>query len=126
MKDGHIHLIDLDFEYKLWKTRLELFCKELDILRERNHEIHNRPEKDRLNVIELMVLDDHQSHIEKFLNRIVTQEQELQYYNKDFPVNRHHQYFKDHLLLRQKMADITHVHYEKIADIVKELGVDSV
>jgi hypothetical protein len=126
MKGGHIHLIDLDFEYKLWKTRLELFVREVDILRVRNVEIENRPAKDRLNVVELMVLDDHQAQIEKFLNRIVTQEQELQYYNKDFPINRTHQFFADHLVLRRKMAEITRVHYEKMDDIIKELGVDSV
>lgn len=123
MKDGHIQLIDLDFEYKLWKTRLELFIKEVDILRLRNQEIVNRPSKDRLNVVELMVLDDHEAHIEKFLNRLLTQEQELQFYNKDFPINFDHQYYKDHLTLRRKMDDIAQLHYEKVADVVKEIGI---
>ena len=123
MKAGHIYLIDLDFEYKLWKTRLELFLKEVDILRARNEEIRNRPAQDRLNVVELMVLDDHESQIEKFIKRIVTQEQELQFYNKDFPVTFEHQYYKDHLVLRRKMYEIMQVHFEKIADAVKELGI---
>ena len=29
MKQGNILLVDLEFEYKLWKKRLELFIREL-------------------------------------------------------------------------------------------------
>jgi hypothetical protein len=40
MKGGNINLIDLDFEYKLWKNRLVLFVKEIDILKNRNEEVN--------------------------------------------------------------------------------------
>ncbi|WP_234409025.1 hypothetical protein [Marinilabilia salmonicolor] len=55
--------------------------------------------------------------------RIKTQEQELQYYNKDFPITPDHQYFDEHLELRQRMEKLSNNIIAKISDLIKELSV---
>jgi hypothetical protein len=123
MKNGNINLMDLDFEYKLWKERLALFIREVETLRQRNVELRDEPNHDMLNSVELMVLDDHQDLMEKLLKRIITQEQELQFYNKDFPITSDHQYFKEHVSLQRRVCEMTQTHLDKVADVVKELGI---
>ncbi|WP_439182605.1 hypothetical protein [Carboxylicivirga taeanensis] len=123
MKGGHINLIDLDFEYKIWKNRLELFINEIDILKDRNEEVKDEEFIAELNTVELMVLDEHSEQLKKLVNRIKVQENELQFYNKDFPITQSHQYFKDHEVLRVKVADISEVHFYRVADLMKALGI---
>jgi len=123
MKGGKINLIDLDFEYKMWKNRLTLFVKEIEILKNRNEEVKGEEYIDELNTVELMVLDEHTEQLKKLTNRIKVQENELQYYNKDFPITTEHQYYKDHEVLREKMNDISKIHLYRVADLIKALGI---
>jgi hypothetical protein len=123
MKDGIINMVDLDFEYKLWKNRLAFFLKEIEILRHRNETVRSEPAIDALNPVELMVLDDHEDQLTKLFNRIKVQEQEMQFYNKDFPITSQHQYYLEHVTLRKKMESISKVHFDKVVDLVKELGI---
>ncbi len=123
MKGGKINLVDLDFEYKLWKNRLVLFIKEIEIIKNRNDEVKNETFIDELNTVELMVLDEHIDQLQKLSNRIKVQENELQFYNKDFPVTPEHQYFKEHELLRDKMNEISKIHLYRVADLIKALGI---
>jgi hypothetical protein len=123
MKDGHITLLDLDFEYKFWKNRLTLYIKEVEILRTRNEELISGKTGNELNDVELMVLDEHQEQLTKVLNRIKRQEEEIQFYNKDFPITQDHQCFNEHVALRKKMEFNSKVHFEKMADLLTELGI---
>ncbi|WP_010662735.1 hypothetical protein [Marinilabilia salmonicolor] len=123
MKEGKIHLIDLDFEYKMWKNHLEWFLRDLKIIRERNNEIAGGKGKKELNAVEEMILDEWEDQIKKMTGRIKTQEQELQYYNKDFPITPDHQYFDEHLELRQRMEKLSNNIIAKISDLIKELSV---
>lgn len=123
MKEGKIHLIDLDFEYKMWKNHLEWFLRDLKIIRERNNEIAGGQGKKELNAVEEMILDEWEDQIKKMMGRIKTQEQELQYYNKDFPITPDHQYFEEHLGLRERMEKLSNNVIAKISDLIKELSV---
>ena len=123
MKGGNINLVDLDFEYKMWKNRLALFVKEIGILKDRNEEVKGEPLIDELNTVELMALDDHSDQLQKMLSRIKAQEHELQYYNKDFPITKEHQYFTEHEVLRHKMSDISNTHLDLVIDLIKALGI---
>jgi len=123
MKGGTINMVDLDFEYKMWKNRLFLFVKEIDILKNRNEEVKAEQYIDELNTVELMVLDEHTEQLKKLSNRIKVQENELQFYNKDFPITTEHQYYKDHEILREKMDDISKIHLYRVADLIKALGI---
>ncbi|TAJ06881.1 hypothetical protein DMA11_22235 [Marinilabiliaceae bacterium JC017] len=123
MKHGDINLVDLDFEYKLWKKRLEQFQKEVKILKYRNEEVKHEVKFTELNTVELMVLDQHNDELEKVISRIKTQERELQYYNKDFPITKSHQYFKEHEELRKKMTGISTKHLAWVDDLIKAFGI---
>jgi len=123
MKNGKINLVDLDFEYKMWKKRLTLFVHEIDILKNRNEEVKTEEYIDELNMVELMVLDEHIDQLKKLINRIKVQENEMQYYNKDFPITNDHKYFKEHELLRKQMNSISKVHLTRVADLTNALGI---
>ncbi|TLX70832.1 hypothetical protein E9993_21590 [Labilibacter sediminis] len=123
MKNGSIQLMDLEFEYKIWKKRLDLFLKEVDILIDRN--LHLSPEwkHNSLNSIELLALEEHKETLSKLRNRIEVKEQELKYYNKDFPITEQHDYYLDHLDLRTKNDQSLSIHLDRISDIIKAIGV---
>lgn len=124
MKQGDIHLIDLDFEYKIWKNHIEWFLRDLKIIRDRNYEIkEEHQKKELLNAVEEMILDEWEDYLKKMLGRIKTREEELQYYHKDFPIGSGHQYFKDHLDLRKQMEKLSENAIAKISDLIRELSV---
>ena len=123
MKNGTINLVDLDFEYKMWKNRLTLFVQEIDILKNRNEEVKTEIYIEELNTVELMVLDEHIDQLKKLLNRIKVQESEMQYYNKDFPITTEHKYHKEHETLRKQMVSISKVHLSRVADLTNALGI---
>jgi uncharacterized membrane protein YgaE (UPF0421/DUF939 family) len=123
MKEGIIHLIDLDFEYKMWKNHIERFLRDIKIIRDRNKEIANGHGQYELNAVEEMIIEEHEQQLKKMLGRIKTQEQELQYYNKDFPVTQNHQYVTEHMELRSRMEKLTSQMIAKVSDLIKELSV---
>ena len=123
MKEGKIHLVDLDFEYKIWKNQIECFLRDLKIIRDRNGEIGGGLGHVELNTVEEMIIDEYEQELKKMLGRIKTQEQELQYYNKDFPVTPDHQYVSEHMLLRTKMERLSNDVNGKVSDLIKELSV---
>ncbi|MCU4164851.1 hypothetical protein [Carboxylicivirga caseinilyticus] len=123
MRNGKINLVDLDFEYKMWKNRLTLFVQEIDILKNRNEEVKSEKYIDELNTVELMVLDQHVDQLNKLLNLIKVQENEMQFYNKDFPITMDHKYFKEHETLRKQMVSISKVHLSRVADLIDALGI---
>lgn len=97
MKKGNVFLLDLEFEYRLWKKRLELFMRELRIFCDRNDEVRLMKGRKELEALKIDAIMVHRKALETLLNRIKVQEQELQYYNKDFPITEMHQYFVDHI-----------------------------
>ncbi len=123
MKGGSINMVDLDFEYKIWKNRLVLFENEIEILKNRNDEIKTLPGFAPLNSVELMVLDEHLDQLQNLLNLINGQENEFKFYNKDFPITREHQYFTEHEKLRKKMESISKVHLNRVEDLITALGI---
>lgn len=123
MKEGEIFLMDLDFEYKMWKNHIDWFLRDLTIIRNRNEEIANGRGQKELNAVEEMVIDDYEDQLKRMLKRIKTQEQEMQYYNKDFPVTTDHQYVIEHLELRCRMEQVSNNVIAKISDLIKELSI---
>jgi hypothetical protein len=123
MKEGVIHLVDLDFEYKIWKNRLEGFLKDLKIIRKRNQSIESGQGAPELNAVELMILDEHEAQLQKMMGRLVVQEQELQFYNKDFPITPLHQYITEHMELRDRMERLTQSFQAKMTDLVEALRI---
>ncbi|MGQ1946707.1 hypothetical protein ACT3CD_06350 [Geofilum sp. OHC36d9] len=123
MTKGDILLVDLEFEYKLWRNRLKCYIEEVNIVLMRNSAItSNRPLR-ALNEVEVMVLEEHQAQLKQLLNRITVQEQEMQYYNKDFPVMKNHQYVEQYLVICDKMGRLGTIHNERMEDLVKAIGL---
>jgi hypothetical protein len=123
MKQGNIHLIDLDFEYKIWKSHIEWFLRDLKIIRDRNYEISGNHGKKELNSVEEMILDEWEEQLKKMMGSIKNREEELQYYNKDFPVSADHHYIEEHCDLRKRMEKLSDNVIAKISDLIRELSI---
>jgi hypothetical protein len=123
MKNGTIQLMDIEFEHKLWKRRLELFISEVKLVMEHNKHLIPKKNIAGLNSVELLALEEHQDNLKKLKSRIDVKEQELKYYNKDFPITEKHEYFIDHLELRKKNDQMLMIHLDRVSDIIKEIGV---
>ena len=123
MKQGNILLVDLEFEYKLWKKRLELFIRELRFFCDRNDELRLLNGRKELDAMKIDALMAHRKMLETLLNRIKVQEQELQYYNKDFPITEMHQYFVDHIELRDQMQRTLNDHLQISEELLNDLSI---
>ncbi len=123
MKQGNILLVDLEFEYKLWKKRLELFIRELRFFCDRNDELRLLNGRKELEAKKIDALMAHRKMLETLLNRIKVQEQELQYYNKDFPITEMHQYFVDHIELRDQMQRTLNDHMQITEELLNDLSI---
>ncbi|SMO80241.1 hypothetical protein SAMN06265379_10823 [Saccharicrinis carchari] len=123
MKNGVIQLIDLEFEYKIWKKRLDLFSSEVELIVSRNTHLPEDKKHKSLNAVELLALEVHKEALEKLKGRIKTKEQELKFYNKDFPITEVHDFFLEHLELRSKNEKMLQLHLDRISDIVTAIGV---
>ena len=123
MKSGYINLVDLDFEYKIWKNRLELFRKEITIILERNEEVKDEDTLDDLPGEELKKIEEHNNELTYLLNRIKVQEQELHFYNKDFPITPEHQFYAEHEQIKEKVEGIFIKHIEFISELMKKLSL---
>ena len=123
MKNGTIHLMEIELEHKLWKKRLDLFITEVDLMIHHNQNLPAERKKDSLNSIELIALEEHKENLTKLKSRIDVKEQELKFYNKDFPITEEHEYYTDHLDLRKKNYQLLDIHLDRIRDIIKEIGI---
>ncbi len=123
MKKGEVKLIDLSFEFKLWKNRLKSYIKDTEIIKTRNQELTKSNKDKALNAVEVMVLEDHKSQLTDLLKLITIQEQEIQYYNKDFPLAASHEYITTHNKMRCKISQLCNIHTERINDLITALGI---
>ncbi len=123
MKKGSIELVDLEFEYKLWKGRLNVYINELELLLKRNNLLREHKQENMLNSIELTTLEEHKNELQSLLKQIEIKEQELTFYNKDFPITKDHEYYKDHINLRINTSRLFIIHYDRVNDIIMSLGV---
>jgi len=123
MKKGDVGLKDLDYEYKLWKNRLDGYIREVEIIKDRNKEVADTKPGKELNSVEMMVLEEHESQLSQLLNRIKVQDQEMQFYNKDFPVTHAHEFIIEHQKIRGKMERLCTIHVERVEDLINALGV---
>jgi len=123
MKSGYINLLDLDFEYKIWKLRIELFRKEISIIKARNEEVKHEDAIQELPLEERDRMEKHLEELTHLYNRIKVQEQELHFYNKDFPITPEHQYYKDHVLIKRSAEKLSKKHIEYIAYLMGVLSL---
>ncbi len=123
MKNGNILLLDLEFEHKLWKGRLELFIYEVDLFIKYNQLLPKERGGSTLNSIQLLALEEHKENLNRLINKIETKEEELKFYNKDFPITDSHEYFREHIELRQENEQIMNIHLDRAQNILNKIGV---
>lgn len=93
MKEGTIHIVDLDFEYKYWKNKLYFFRSEIEIFEGRiqvltleKKSFHLKPEVETLMIVQL-------NAIKTMLNKICTLEEEMALYAEDYPIDSSHSHY---------------------------------
>ena len=123
MKSGYINLVDLDFEYKIWKLRLEHFINEMSVVKERNEEVKGERSIDELTSKELVHINKHSEELELTLNRIKVQEQELHFYNKDFPITQKHQFYTEHEIIRGRVEEVSKKHIDFLNRLMRDLTI---
>lgn len=121
MIKGDILLVDLVFEFKIWKRRLEHYVFVFQLLSERNEELRVLKERRELLPDQLDLLMAVRRKNELLLNRIKVQEQELRFYNKDFPITQSHQYYGEHLQLREQMRCLKREYEAMMAAVMDDL-----
>ena len=102
---------------------MELFIRELRFFCDRNDELRLLNGRKELEAMKIDALMAHRKMLETLLNRIKVQEQELQYYNKDFPITEMHQYFVDHIELRDQMQRTINDHMQITEELLNDLSI---
>lgn len=117
MKKGNIQILDLDFEYKLWKNRLMFFESELELLLDRSIVlVHEHREWQMEDTIKKK-LQDHLSAVQIIQSRIITQEQEMALYAEDYPIDSQHSHYSVHEGIREEIERVSQQHAVIFSDI---------
>lgn len=106
MKDGNIEILDLDFEYKLWKNKLEFYNKELELLKERIDVLTKEHPEFKFDEDDFITLNKQQEALELLKNKIKTMEFEMGYYAVDYPISRRHSHYVEHEKIREKIYKV--------------------
>jgi len=103
MKD-QISIPEIDFEYKLWKSRLDYYERELTIYRNRILAVKTENTllvNDYLDEIKAIIL-----RICALKKEIVFHEEEIGCYKKDYPIQKGHEHYKIHIGLKENLNDL--------------------
>lgn len=111
--DDRIDLVDLDFEYKIWKNTLSHFLNEHEIIEGRLREL-----ADGHVIISKEQQKKYTDQIHVCLKRIVLQEEQMAAYSRDFPISKKHEIFEFHLVIKKQIRKIkeTQLEFLKLLD----------
>ena len=96
-----IELVDLDYEYKIWKNLLSHYKNELTIIEGRLAELDGNPP-----LISSKQLDQHKEFIERGITKMKIQEEEMTAYINDFPISKQHEIAQFHLSIERDVNEI--------------------
>ena len=117
MKTGNIEILDLDFEYKLWKNKIIFYRSEVDLLYDRLHVLSREQPEWNLEENSKILLEIQLKSIRTIDKQIRTQEQEMAFYAEDYPVNTKHIHYVTHENIRREMDKINYRHSEIMSEI---------
>ncbi|MFC2151101.1 hypothetical protein ACFLSE_01125 [Bacteroidota bacterium] len=100
MKEGNIEILDLDFEYKLWKNKLEFYRKEIKLMKRRVEVLEKEHSGFTFNKKNIEILETQLNEIELAKNKIKTMEYEMGYYAVDYPISSKHLHYIEHEKIR--------------------------
>lgn len=111
MKQGNIQILDLDFEYKLWKNRLDLYIHEIELLEDRINVLKREHVNLKMGEDKIDLLKIQRISIRELIKKIFILEQEISLYAEDYPIGETHTHFINHESIRntiQKIFDRQH------------------
>lgn len=106
MKEGKIEILDLDFEYKLWKNKLCCYNKEIELMKHRIESLKQEHPGFNINKKNITILETQLKAVEQVKNRIKTMEQEMAYYAVDYPILTRHSHYVEHEKIRLEMENV--------------------
>jgi hypothetical protein len=121
MKAGTIHILDIDFEFKLWKNRLYHFQSELDIIQGRIFVLVREHPGFLLSKNKQKLLDDQSELVKVMLNNIENMEQEMALYAEDYPIHEKHSHYILHENIRKDMMDVSEKQHEIMNHVYPDL-----
>lgn len=121
MKAGTIHILDLDFELKLWKNRLLNFQSELDIIDGRVFVLAREHPGFILNKNHQILIQIQKERVKGTLIKIENMEQEMALYAEDYPINEKHLHFVFMKNIREEIENILMKQNQIISEVFPEL-----
>jgi stress response protein YsnF len=106
MKDGNIEILDLDFEYKLWKNKLQFYHKELGLMKRRVEVLEKEQSGFLFDEKQHITLEKQREALELAKNKIKTMEFEMGYYAVDYPISNKHSHYIEHEKIRAEIEKI--------------------
>ena len=106
MKAGTIQILDLDFEFKLWKNRLYYYQSELEIMLGRIFVLHREHPAYKIPDEKKELIEKQQQTVRHILNEIENMEQEMSLYAEDYPISENHQHYAVHEQIRKGMDSL--------------------
>ena len=119
MKDGNIEILDLDFEYKLWKNKLQFYHKEVELMKRRVEVLEKEQSGFSFDSKNNEVLKNQLKEIELAKNKIKTMEYEMGYYAVDYPISSRHSHYVEHEKIRLEIKEINKVQQNILEPIFK-------
>lgn len=117
MKKGNIQILDLDFEYKLWKNRLMFFETEMELLLDRSTVLMHEHKTWKMDDSIHKRLQEHLRAVEILQSRILTQEQEMALYAEDYPIDIQHSHYSVHEGIREEIERVSQQHAVTFSEI---------
>lgn len=117
MKAGNIEILDLDFEYKLWKNKIAFSKSEIELLQDRVHVLSRENPGWMPDEKHMLLFTVQLEAIKSIEKQIHTQEQEIAFYAEDYPINTGHTHYIIHENIRKEVAKINFRQNEIINDI---------
>ncbi len=106
MKDGDIEILDLDFEYKLWKNKLQFYQIELELMINRVEVLKKEHSVFKFEIKHFKSIVKQKENIELVRNKIITMEFEMAHYAEDYPISSKHSHYIEHEKIRIEIEKI--------------------
>ncbi|NOQ27712.1 MAG: hypothetical protein GQ564_20300 [Bacteroidales bacterium] len=106
MKDGNIEILDLDFEYKLWKNKLQFYQIELELMSSRVEVLKKEHSVFKFEIKHFKNIVNQKENIELVRNKIITMEFEMAHYAVDYPISSKHSHYIEHEKIRLEIERI--------------------
>ena len=106
MKDGNIEILDLDFEYKLWKNKLQFYQIELELMISRVEVLKKEHSIFKFEIKHFKNIIKQKESIELVRNKIINMEFEMAHYAVDYPISSKHSHYIEHEKIRLEIERI--------------------